>query len=129
GPLKVVAPDRAEGVERLAADEEPRAPAAFERPRVDLREADAASRDLGLRVALVAGPRELSGDERLDQAEPLPARQPRERTRWIDAGQLRKRGGQPIRQLGAERPGDRTRAAGSQCRIPAARVAPGPPDG
>ncbi len=51
-----------------------------------------------------------------------------ERPRRIDAGQLRERGGQPVRQLGAESPGDRPRAAGSQCRVPAARVALGPPD-
>src|SRR3954468_9314929 len=52
-PREVVAADRAEGVEQLAAQEQPGVPAALHGAGIDLLERDAAARHLGLAEALV----------------------------------------------------------------------------
>ena len=80
-PEKVVAPDRTEGVQHLAADEQAGMAPALHRPRVDLRQADAAAGHLGLAVSLVAGPRQLPLHQRLDQALPLRPAELRQRPR------------------------------------------------
>ena len=102
GPEEVVAADRAEGVEDLAAEEEAGMPAALERPRIDLRERHAAAGDLGLGVAAVPRPRQGMAGERRDQPLALLAAQPGEALRAVDPGVREERVGQAVRQVAAE---------------------------
>ena len=64
--------------------------ATFERPWVDLVEGDAPTRDLGLAVPFVAGPRERKAHQQLDEPEPGGAGELCERGGAVDAGHGKK---------------------------------------
>src|SRR5690349_18991204 len=66
GPREIVATNRAERVEQLAAEEKARVAAAFQRPRVDLLQRDSAAGDFRFLVAFVAGPGERVAAEPID---------------------------------------------------------------
>src|SRR3954465_9557894 len=86
GPEEVVAADGAEGVEDLAAEEEPRMVTALQRARIDLGEGHAAAGDLGLAVSLVARPGEGVIGERLGQPAALLAAELGEGTVAVHSG-------------------------------------------
>src|SRR5262249_52705379 len=128
GPLEVVASDRAEGVQDFAAQKEARRDAALHGGRFDFVQTDAASGDLGLRVALVAAPWQLRADQGLDPAAALAPGQLSQTPPGIEAGRGPECGDQA---LGEARPYDSRDGPGAgsaKALLPAALVQVAPPD-
>ena len=113
-----MAADRTEGVEDLAAKEEAGTEAALQRPRIDLGESDASSRDLGFPITLVPRPGERIARQQLDETEALVAAELVERPCGIDAGFSEECFGEAVRQVPPERACDRSRSL-AQRLVPA----------
>src|SRR5688500_9340515 len=111
GPGEVVAADRAERVEQLAAEEEAGMASALQGPRIDLVERNAAAGDLRLAEALLARPGRHVAAQPLDEREAILARQRRHPLIAGQAGLGDQLLRQAIRHRGPEPRHDETVAA------------------
>src|SRR3954447_15225188 len=117
-PAEVVAADRPEAVQDLAAEEESGRDAALQRARVHLAQRHAAAGDLGLLVALVARPRQAVARELLHQPRALLAAELGKGARVVDPGLGQQGVGQAGREMAAEERQHRPRQALQQQALP-----------
>ena len=131
GPEEVVAADGTERVEHLAREEEPGLAIALHRPRVYLPQADPAARDLGLLVALVAGPRQGVRGQGIQKATALVFAEVGAGAVGRYPGVGQEAVGETSGEGGAERRGDQPTAGLGQHGLPVGRrrVGPGDVDG
>ena len=124
-PREIVAADRAEGVEHLAAEKQPALMAALQRSRVHFVERHAAAGDLRLAEPFIGRPWQDIRGQALHERRPFLAAQigdaPIERN--VRFGHERRR--QPLRQLRRYRGRDLSSRCG-QRRLPRPRVGPRP---